>query len=126
MGLGEVGKAKQEAREALAVVERHREAFPEDPSALNLGALALIQVGEEAQALRWLERALQIGPDDPIVLYNAACGFALLGRKDAALSYLESALAHGTISLDWMSNDEDLASIRGDPRYARLAERLAN
>ena len=125
LGLGEIDQARKEAREAIAVVKRHLASFPDDPGALNLGALALIQVGEEERALRWLERALQIDPEDPIVLYNAACGFALLGKTDTALNYLESALAHGTISLDWMSNDEDLARIRGDPRYARLAERLA-
>jgi TolB-like protein/Flp pilus assembly protein TadD len=124
-GCGEFDQARKEAREAISVVERHMDSFPDDPSALNLGALSLIQVGEEEQALQWLERALQLDPDDPIVLYNAACGFALLGKADTALNYLESALAHGTISLDWMRNDEDLSSIREDPRYARLEGRLA-
>ncbi|MDJ0905951.1 MAG: tetratricopeptide repeat protein [Woeseiaceae bacterium] len=125
-GLGEIDLARQAAREAIPVVERHIETFPDDPSAFNLGALALIQVGEKEQALQWLEHALQVDPNDPIVLYNAACGFALLGKADTALDYLESALAHGTISLDWMRNDEDLSSIREDPRYAALEERLAD
>ncbi len=125
LGLGEFDQAKKEAREAIAVVERHMDEFPDDPSALNLGALSLIQVGEHERALQWFERALSLDPDDPIVLYNAACGFALLGRADTALDYLESALAHGTISLDWMRNDEDLASIRDEPRYVELSEQLA-
>ncbi len=125
LGLGELDEAKKEAHEAVSVVERHMESFPNDPSALNLGALALIQVGEKEQALQWLDRVLQIDPDDPIVLYNAACGFALLGKADKALDYLESALAHGTISLDWMRNDDDLSSVREDPRYAALEARLA-
>lgn len=125
-GLGEFDQARKEAREAIAVVDRHMDSFPGDPSAFNLGALALIQVGEKDQALQWLERALEIDPDDPIVLYNAACGFALLGKADTALDYLERAVAHGTISLDWMRNDADLSSIREDRRYIRLSERLAD
>jgi adenylate cyclase len=125
-GLGESDEAREEAREAIAVVERHMEDFPDDPSAFNLGALALIQVGENKQALCWLERALEIDPDDPIVLYNAACGFALLGKADTALDYLERAIAHGTISLDWMENDADLASVREDRRYIKLSKRLAD
>jgi TolB-like protein/Flp pilus assembly protein TadD len=124
-GLGEIDQAKQEAREAISVVEQHMESYPDDSSALNLGALALIQVGEQEQALRWLERAMQLDPEDPIALYNAACGFALLGETDAALDHLESALTQGTISLDWMRNDADLSSIRDDPRYIKLAKRLA-
>ena len=125
-GLGEFEQARSEAREAIATVERHMDAFPDDPSAFNLGALALIQVDEKEQAMRWLQRALEIDPDDPIVLYNAACGFALLGIADTALDYLERAVAHGTISLDWMRNDSDLASIREDCRYIALTKRLAD
>ena len=125
-GLGEADEAREEVREAIAVVEQHLDAFPDDSSALNLGALALIQIDDKEQALRWLERALAIDPDDPIVLYNAACGFALLGKADIALDYLERAVAHGTISLDWMRNDADLTSIREDRRYVELAKRLAN
>ena len=123
--LGEFDQAKREAREALSVVERHMESFPDDPSALHLGALSLIQVGEEEQATRWLERALQLDPADPIALYNAACGFALLGKADTALDHLDAALVQGTISLDWMRNDADLSGIRDNPRYIKLSKRLA-
>ena len=123
--LGQPGKSRKEAREAIAAVERHMKECPDDTSALNLGALSLILLGHEDRARRWLDRALQIDPDDPIVLYNAACGHSLLNDIDAAFDNLERALARGTISLDWMRNDGDLNNVRNDPRYAALEQRLA-
>ena len=59
-----------------------------------------------------------------MVLYNVACNYATLGKNDQALEYLEQAMEHGTISVAWMRNDEDLASIRDQPRFSALLEKL--
>ena len=90
--------------------------------ALHLGAGSLIALGQTERAKRWLRKALELDPDDPIVLYNVACNFATMGEVEEALDYLEQAVAHGTVSSDWMRNDEDLVSLRGNPRYAALLQ----
>ena len=65
---------------------------------------------------------MEIAPDDSVVLYNVACNLATLGETEKSLGYLELAVAHGAVSSAWMRNDEDLASLRDDPRFPQLLE----
>ena len=124
-GAGQVDEAAVEARQAIEVVERHLEWHPDDARALHLGAGSLIVLGEIERAERWLQRALEIDPDDPIVLYNVACNYATLNKVEESLDYLERAFDNGTVSEDWMKNDEDLIKLRSHPRYAALLERIS-
>lgn len=124
LGSGHEKQARKEAEKAIAVVEKQLKRYPDDLSGLDLGALSLLQLGRKDKAKEWLQRALQLDPDDPVVLYNAACGYALMGDVERSIDYLEQALEHGTISLDWMRNDEDLANLRAHPRYVSLAKKL--
>lgn len=119
-GEGKLKQAKKEARSAIEVVERQLEWHPDDIRALHLGAGSLILLGQTARAERWLQRALQIDPHDPIVLYNLACNYATMGKVEQALDFLEQAAANGAVSLDWMTNDKDLVSLYGHPRYEAL------
>ena len=123
-GTGHTALAMEEAREAVKVLEKHLEWHPDDARGLHLGAGSLVALGQTERAKSWLRRALQLDPDDPIVLYNVACNFATLGEVDESLDYLEQAIEHGTVSSDWMRNDEDLVSLRGNPRYTALLERV--
>ena len=61
---------------------------------------------------------------DPIVLNNVACNFATLGEVEESLGHLEQAVEHGMINSVWMRNDEDLVSLRDNPRYAALLQRV--
>lgn len=124
-GAGEQQQAEQEASEAIDVVERHLQWNPDDARALHLGAGSLIALGEVDRADQWLRRALEIDPDDPIVLYNVACNYATLNRVEPALDCLERAADNGTISENWMKNDEDLVNLRSHPRYAALLDRIS-
>ena len=123
-GLGQVELAKEVGKEAIEVIEKHLKWRPDDPRAFYLGAGALQQLGERERAERWIGRALAIDPTDSVVLYNVACFYALEGQGDKALNCLESAVDHGSVSASWMQNDNDLASIRDDPRFDALIERL--
>jgi TolB-like protein/Tfp pilus assembly protein PilF len=119
-GMGREEQATEEAIEGIAVVERHLEWNPDDIRALQLGAGSLILLGDSERAIEWLKRALEIDSDDSVLLYNVACNYAALGKTDEALDCLERAFEHGTVSVAWMKNDEDLAVFRGDPRFERL------
>ncbi len=123
-GMGEIETAMAEAAEAVSVVERHLEWNPDDARAFHLGAASLILLGQFDRAERWMRRALELNPDDPIVLYNVACNFATMTNVDKSLDYLERAIDKGTLSSDWVRNDEDLAKLRDSPRFLTLLEQL--
>ncbi|MDJ0910594.1 MAG: tetratricopeptide repeat protein [Woeseiaceae bacterium] len=125
-GTGHEAQAREEAGEAVAVVRRHLEWSPDDPRALHLGAGPLIALGNEHEAKQWLRRAMELDPNDSIALYNVACNFATMGEVDEALAYLERAVDAGTVSADWMRNDEDLANLRSSAGYKRLLGKLEN
>jgi non-specific serine/threonine protein kinase len=116
--------AIEEAREAVEVLEKHLEWHPDDARSLHLGAGPLITLGQTERAKKWLRRALELDPDDPVVLYNVACNFAILGESDESLDYLERAVEQGTVSSDWMRNDEDLVSLHSNPRYVALLQQV--
>lgn len=123
-GNGHHEQARSEAEEAVAVIEKNAKNNPDDLSGLDLGALSLLQLGREDEAREWMQRALRLEPDDPIVLYNAACGYASMNDVERSIDYLERALHRGTISFDWMRNDEDLAILRTNSRYVELSRNM--
>jgi TolB-like protein/Flp pilus assembly protein TadD len=123
-GSGRHDEARIQAKDAVAVVEKHLKWFPDDARAFYLGAGSLVVLGDIERAKRWLHRAVEIAPDDSIVLYNVACNLATLGETEKALDYLEQAADRGAVSAAWMRNDEDLASLRDEPRYIELLDRV--
>jgi len=125
-GEGDTNLAKEEAREAVEVVERHLEWHPDDVRALHLGAGSLVLLGRIDRAESWLQRALEIDPHDPIVLYNLACNYAIMSKAEEALDFLEQAVANGGVSPGWMKNDSDLANLHGHPRYEALLNRISD
>lgn len=124
-GMGRLDEARSEAKRAIKVIERHLKWNPDDARAFHLGAGTLIVLGDAERAKRWLRRAIGIDSDDPVVLYNVACNLATLGDTEEAFGYLGRAAEIGAISADWMRNDEDLASLRNDSRFAELLQKLA-
>lgn len=60
----------------------------------------------------------------PSALYNAACAYALSWDKENALHYLALALEHGYANAAATEKDEDFASLRDDPRWLALIERI--
>jgi CubicO group peptidase (beta-lactamase class C family) len=60
-------------------------------------------------------------PDTP---YNAACKAALAGRANDAFAALEKALASGDVSLRLLEQDTDLVTLRKDPRWPGLVQRV--
>jgi len=122
--LGRSEDAKAALRHGLQVAEKHLELNPDDARALYLGAGALVQLGERDRALEWAKRAHAIDPEDSAVLYNVACVFALAGLTDDALACLDKAVQNGFGHREWFDNDSDLASLRDDPRFQALRQKL--
>lgn len=110
--------------EALHLIDRHLLRFPDDEAALSRGAIMAAWLGQKARALEFVERAVQARPDAYTGLYNAACACAILGERDRAFELLQRSVRHGWGLLTWIENDEDLASLRGDPRFVAIIERI--
>jgi L-ascorbate metabolism protein UlaG (beta-lactamase superfamily) len=56
--------------------------------------------------------------------YGAACCFALAGDRERAFAALDAAVDAGFRNLGNLEADEDLASLRGDARWAALTARV--
>jgi tetratricopeptide (TPR) repeat protein len=122
--LGRHDEAKAVLRRGLQVAEKHLELNPDDARALYLAAGALVQLGEQERALEWARRAQAIDPEDSGLLYNVACVFALAGLTDDAITSLDKAVQNGFGHREWIDNDSDLDSLRGDPRFDAVRKRL--
>ena len=59
-------------------------------------------------------------PDDPVAHFNAACFTARAGRADEAIEHLRRAVEINERIKELLRTDEDLDSIRDDPRFAEL------
>jgi hypothetical protein len=58
------------------------------------------------------------------VLINSACLRAKAGLKDEALDLLERTFARGFGKRDWIEHDPDYDSIRGDPRFKAMLDKV--
>jgi tetratricopeptide (TPR) repeat protein len=61
-------------------------------------------------------------PDDPVAHFNAGCFTARAGRADEALEHLQRAVEINERIKELIRTDEDLDSLREDPRFEVLAK----
>jgi eukaryotic-like serine/threonine-protein kinase len=99
----------------------------------DLLATTLMHVGKfaEAKAIedRLISGELARGHDPAdmsivVFHYNEACIAALGGRKDEAFQQLQYAVDHGFTDVDNIAQDSDLKSLRGDPRFAAVLDKV--
>lgn len=60
----------------------------------------------------------------PRALYNAACAYARAGDRDRAFDCLEGASDAGFHNAAWIQHDDDLKTLRDDPRFEHLLEHM--
>lgn len=119
--LGQRDKAIEVTREGIERVRAMLELNPNDNRALNMGAFALLRLGQTAEAVMWMTTSLKNAPMDSIIQYNGACFFSLAGDVEQALDHLEHCLIKvGNISREWLEHDSDIDNIRNHPRYAEI------
>jgi tetratricopeptide (TPR) repeat protein len=80
-------------------------------------ALPYWRRGDYEQAATVYAGALDQYPDSPHLLYNLACCEALAGRREEALDHLAQAIALLPRMRSHAQTDDDLGSIRDDPRF---------
>ena len=122
--LHSLGRHDEELRLAKMGLERAERALklhPENSDPAQLGATALIALGQRDRAREWAERALAVDMEDNNAVYNVACVYSLLGETDRAIDLLEPYLRLvGNHMQSWFKNDSDLDPIRNHPRYQAL------
>jgi len=72
-----------------------------------------------------LALAVEARPDNPQAYFNLARAQALSGSKKQALESLQQAVAHGLNDAQQIRNNPDLESLRAEPAYKQLLERIS-
>jgi len=112
------------ARHGLKLADAHLELNPDDARAWYLRAAALMRLSQSEQAMERAQRASTIDPEDTAVLYNVGCVYALAGSTEEALDHLDKAIQNGFEQREWVENDSDWDSLRGEPRFQALMQKL--
>lgn len=90
-----------------------------------MGAIALQRLGELERALEWGRRAVETSPPEDVAThYNLGCFYARMGERDKALERLEQCVSLAGGFREWIAHDRDWDSLRGDPRFEELLNRL--
>ncbi|MGE5692115.1 MAG: TPR end-of-group domain-containing protein [Pseudomonadota bacterium] len=116
-------KRKIVAREAgttvLSIGAKPGEAYAKLPWEDDYDAILLFQREDYEGARQRLLEAIERRPGYAGHVYNLACAEARLGERDAALEHLREACATEERFVRAAQTDEDLASIRDDPRFPK-------
>ena len=108
-----------EAEEAATRIENYLKRHPGSGRGWsNLGYVSLAAENER-QAVRSFRKALDLGYRKPATMYNLACAHARLKEKDEAFSWLDRAIDAGFHSYQRIEDDDDLRSLRRDPRFPK-------
>lgn len=127
MALSELGREEESTAASFrsyVTAEKHLVLHPDDARAMYLGAAALVKIGEFEKAKDWADRALDTDRSEPAVLYNVACAYSLMGETDRGIELLAEAIDNGFGYRAWLENDNTLETLRGDPRFKQLLNRL--
>jgi tetratricopeptide (TPR) repeat protein len=117
-----------ELEKAAAAYREIVSADPGDAAAWRQLGRTQLLLKDAMGAATSYEKALALGGGDArttsTALFNLACAYALTGRRDDALDRLSKAVAAGFGPREFIAEDVDLASLRGDPRFEALLARV--
>jgi adenylate cyclase len=111
-------------------IEMMREVLSENPQmdgVRPLFAIYLAGAGKPDEAREQLsESALAISKADHDMAFWVGAAYARLGEKDFAFKWLERAVKLGNENKPWYENDASLDSLRDDPRFEELLNKMGN
>ena len=113
--------AKDEGTTILVVGGTPGKAY--EPAPIEAGeAFSAYGTGDYETALAKQLIVVEKRPDDPVAHFNAGCFAARGGHADEAIEHLQRAIKINERVKELVSTDEDLDSIREDPRFAALTK----
>lgn len=90
---------------------------------LELGR-TLHELKRYSEAANAFTEAAKGAPQRATALYNLACAYALTGEREKAIDAAAKSFEAGFRTKYFYENDEDLASVREDPRFKALLAKL--
>ncbi len=113
--------AKEDGTTILVVGGTPGEAYVPAPAEAG-EAMAAYGAGEYETAIAKQLVVVEKRPTDPVAYFNAACFEARAGRTDEAIDHLQRAIDIDDRIKELIRTDEDLDSLREDPRFEVLAK----
>ena len=110
----------------IGMYEEALHADPDDAEALRFLAHAYGAVGKGEARLDTDRHLARLTPRDPRAHYNLACSHALLGQPEEAIAALEEACGLGFRDSVLLRRDNELDSLREDPRFVAIERLIEN
>ncbi|HKD90572.1 MAG TPA: serine/threonine-protein kinase [Terriglobales bacterium] len=130
---GRYSEAEEQHRAVLVVQRRVLSpGHPDTTWTLELLGLAQSEEGKYAEAQKAFQEAIQAagkGQSSNVLnnaWYNFACGAAIAGRRDEAIQILRQSVDKAWLRNESIAEDDDLKSLRGDPRFQQLISELGH
>jgi tetratricopeptide (TPR) repeat protein len=95
-------------------------AMPPSPFEYWYSAVPASEAGDHDRAYEIVAEGLEHHPDHGTIHYVLGCERALAGRADEAIEHLRIAFERDPRTRGWAEDDEELESLRGDPRFEDL------
>ncbi len=115
-------KDNDDGEDVISDLRAKAESNEKDGSTWFKLGFALHSAGKYDEARKAFERSADLDYNKMQSLYNVACGYARSGDSDQAMVWLKKAWDAGFTDPDQYKNDDDLASLRNDPRFNSLLE----
>jgi len=105
-------------------LERAVKLSPEDPELWYELGLTLAMMKKGAEARQVFGKVISLKADHVRAHYDLSCLDALEGKTDEAFANLNKAIDCGYRNLAHLEKDEDFKSVREDPRWKRILQRI--
>jgi len=125
VGLGQIRSQQKRYVEAVQYLTKAIENGARFGGAYVQLATAQIALNRYLDAVKTYESAMNIGAFPKATsYYNIACVYSLGKQPEKAFEWLNKAIDEGFTNRQTFETDADLASIRSDPRFQKMLERL--
>ena len=115
-----IGTAKDAAGGFVRASNEGRRSGRRDGSDWYSRGMGLHRRERYDEAIEAFQKAIEAGYREDAASYNIACGYALKGDRDKAFEWLRRAEEAGFDLASYLGHDDDLDSLRGDPRWKAL------
>ena len=117
--LGDLEHAREAFRHAIALDPKY------PPAQYDLGVVLSRMKGMEDEAKKQFALAISLDETYPLPYYAIACLYALEGNRKLALEHLRKAVDLGFTNRGHADTDTDLDSLRDDPEFLDIMEKMS-